>query len=525
MNIKADKKDDLKKVEKEEKTKKTAINKEKKPEKEKPDKPQKDDFADFPEHLDPHILGKLDDLVNESNDSRIVILLSGHSPFMGQTTDIDGYFLKLIMKRFNLKSRKEINLLFSPASMFPDDQKNYFNGFRDYYKGKLGVNVEFFKFDAAYYLTRIETLLSMLTWMFKFSNDSNRAMILTRIGTECLSYSMGVTEYIYKRVNGLKHSQALEVLIGMAGQGDFFKIPENHNSEDGPEKGTKSSTANKKPFFEPAFDNLSSAEVHRELTRNVFLRLADRENFSNGHARDDVYDSAYQFLEDQMARFNIMARHEYEANKEVFSRINGFYGGGGYTQSLLNAYDRKVGSRDHWHLFKKAMDRGVPFLGYSAHAILFSINDHSIIPYNDSNRNVDYMNMLLEEHDIVIPRKRDFFTVSPMKGLVPLSIIVHYERQVADLRKFELNYFDETVSEDVMSLRNNCAVMCFVRKDFSARIMGVWSKVKPPYGDTTSEIRYIHYHTGKPCKLSHGEIRTISTNPALPHLASEDRGY
>jgi hypothetical protein len=336
-------------------------------------------------------------------------------------------------------------------------------------------------------------------------------MALTRIGTECLGSTMGNTEYIYKQVNGLPYDQALSRLLDIASGPHFFS---EHISLDSTDINDNS---------EHNIEEFDSVQIHRQLLENVFLRLASDGPKEKGpvigkYTLTKSFDRAYQFLEDQQSRFTVSARKEYDRNKKIFALINGFYGGGGYTQSLLNSYDRKVGSRDHWHLFKKALDRGVPFMGYSAHAILFSINDHSVIPYNDSNRSADYMNMLLNEYDIVIPRKRDFFTVSPMKGIVPMSIIVHYEREVADLRKFELNYFDESVSEDVMSLRNNCAVVCFVRKDFSAKIMGMWSRVKPPYGDTTSEIRYINYNTGRPCKLKHNEIRTISPNPPLPHL-------
>jgi hypothetical protein len=222
------------------------------------------------------------------------------------------------------------------------------------------------------------------------------------------------------------------------------------------------------------------------------------------------------WLNNRKKTFLRKARIEYVCNSNLLADVHGFYGGGGDPEFLYDMYNYKIDKKTHWSLFKRAWKRGVPFLGYSAHSILYGQNHHEMIPYNDNNKSPAYVDYLKARYVFVRPRKRDYFVLRPMLKLVPISLIVHYERQVADLRKFELNYFDETVSEDVMSLRNNCAIACFCKDDPETKIMGLWSQVPPPHYDKTSEIRYIHYHNGKPCKLRHGEVLTVRPNAPFP---------
>lgn len=424
--------------------------------------------------LDPEILTKIEVLAEEHKKSKIVIFLSGHSPFMGQTEDLDGYFLHLVMKRFGLKSRKDVKILFSPASHFPQDQENYANGFKEYYEDHLGVGVRVLKFNSFYYLEKIENLLAMTGYLAGTRPGSELSkLIIARIGTICLTWSIEMAEYLHHRLASAGENAAIETIGSIAEE-----------------------TRSRRPDQEIDFDTM------------VFKPLLE-----GGHV--DI-DRIMMSLHEQRDHFIKTAGKEFARNRKFFSEVHGFYGGGGYTDWLMDSYDYRIDSASHWDLFREAFDRGVPLLGYSAHAILFSAHDHALIPYNFHTTSPGFVETLMFDYEKVIPRKRDFFALRPMKGLVPLSAIVHYERQVADLRKFELNYFDESVREDVLSLRNNCAVVCFKVDEERTVIFGLWSKVKPCFGDATSEIRYISYETGKPCKLTHGEVRTISPNPQMP---------
>lgn len=424
--------------------------------------------------LDQEVLTKIELLAEEHKKSPIAILLSGHSPFMGQTEDLDGYFLHLAMKRFNLKSRRDVKILFSPASHFPKDQENYASGFREYYANRLGVGVRVLKFHSFYYLEKIENLLAMTGYLAGTRPGSELSkMIISRIGTICLTWSIEMAEFLHHRLVAAGSGKEMETLRSISEE-----------------------VRTSRPDQEVDFDAL------------VFQPL-----LSSGHKEIDRVMST---LHEKRDHFLKEGRKEFARNSKFFSEVHGFYGGGGYTDWLMASYDYRIDGRCHWDLFLEAFKRGVPLLGYSAHAIVFSAHDHALIPYSPHTTSPGFVETLKNDYERVIPRKRDFFAIRPMKGLVPLSTIVHYERQVADLRKFELNYFDESVQEDVLSLRNNCAVVCFKADEQRTVILGLWSRVKPCIGDSTSEIRYISYETGKPCKLTHGEVRTISPNPSLP---------
>lgn len=428
---------------------------------------------------DPDLLHKIDGILGETPHSRITILLSGHSPFMGQTGDIDGSFLYMVEKKFNVKPN-EARILFSPASFFPSDQANYARGFREYYGGVLGVKVLIYRFDSFFYLEKISTLLSLIAYLYSHSGEGNLSrFIMDRIARVCMTETMSSSEMlsgIGEDAQGLGRLREIAETWQPAGLAPHLK------------RGRGGCRPN--------------------LVKEVFIPLHD--------GGKDALEQVLIYLEELRSRFQRRARREMARNGRLFETCHGFYGGGGFTEWLVRSYELEIDGRSNWQHLRRAWERGVPMMGYSAHAILFSAHDHMMIPYDDGNRNRKFMESLKEQYARVLPRKRDYFVIRPMKALVPMSLIVHYERQVEELRKFELNYFDETVPEDVMSLRNNCAVACFSTEGPEVRILGIWSRISPPYGDRTSEIRYISYETGKPCKLVHGELRTIYPNPQLP---------
>ncbi len=415
-------------------------------------------------------------LVRDAKNAGIVFLVSGFSPFMGQTSDIDDYFIYTVMKKHRLRKRNAVRVLFSPASYFPEDQATYARGFKDYYEDKLGVKTVTFSFPSFYYLHKIETVLEILPSYLECARrrcdtrEEDLRWILAEIGATCLFSRSGEAMYI-ERLLFEAEEDLVEKLVVMAGE----KLEEEKDS------------------------------ANDLLIENVFLNLLER----GPSAVPDIVE----WLEKYREGFLKDAGREYRNNKKIFGNIHAFYGGGGNPEVMIKTYDYPVGNASHWPLFEKAWRSGIPFLGYSAHAILLGQTFQERIPYDEDNLSLSLVQSLKRHFAFIRQRKRDFWVMSPMKGLVPLSLLVHYEREVADLRKFELNYFDETVPEDVMSLRNNCAVACFCRPGGETRIMGLWSSIAPPTRDQTSEIRYIHYKTGKPCKLHHGEVRTIMPNP------------
>ncbi|PKK90230.1 MAG: hypothetical protein CVV64_10915 [Candidatus Wallbacteria bacterium HGW-Wallbacteria-1] len=430
---------------------------------------------------DREILESIDRIMNENPQSRIAILLSGHSPFMGQTGDIDGAFLHMVRRKFSI-STDQARILFSPASFFPSDQANYARGFAEYYGAVLGVKVLIYRFDSFFYLEKIGTLISLIAYLYGHDSGGNLSrFVMDRIARVCMTDSMGASEVLSRAGDD---EAGLALLRSMA----HTWGNERREGETVPKRG--------------------SGGCRPDFPREIFIPLHD-----HGMA---ALDRVLETLESYRRRFQIRARREMARNRKLFETCHGIYGGGGFTEWLARGYDMKVEGECNWDNLMAAWMRGVPLIGYSAHAILFSAHDHMIFPYDEHNRNRNFLQSLEEQYPRVIPRKRDYFAIRPMKGLVPLSIIVHYERQVEELRKFELNYFDESVPEDVMSLRNNCAVACFSTGGDETRILGIWSRISPPYGDRTSEIRYISYETGKPCKLVHGEARTIYPNPAMP---------
>lgn len=378
-----------------------------------------------------------------------------------------------------MKRRKSVRMLFSPASYFPVDQATYAAGFKNYYEDQLGVKTVTFSFPSFYYLHKIETVLEMLPHYRKCAGgrrhavrEENLRWLLAEIGATCL-FSRSVEAMYIEQLLFKSEGNLIENLVVMAEE----KLEDNDD---------------------PANDL---------LIEKVFLELVE-------HGPSAV-PGIVDWLEKYREGFLAEAGREYLHNKKLFGNIHAFYGGGGNPEVMIKTYDYPVGGTSHWSLFEKAWKNGIPFLGYSAHAILLGQTFQERIPYDEDNLSPALVESLKRHFSFVRQRKRDFWVMSPMKGLVPLSLLVHYEREVADLRKFELNYFDETVPEDVMSLRNNCAVACFCRSGGETRIMGIWSSIAPPTRDQTSEIRYIHYKTGKPCKLHHGEVRTIMPNPSF----------
>jgi len=416
--------------------------------------------------LDPELKNTLCGLLQQLPDARISFLLSGFSPFMGQTADLDEYFIYTVMQRYKLTSRKAVRVMFSPASFYPRDQKSYARGFKQYYERHLGVRTCVFKFYTFYHLQRIDRLMKNLN-SYETQND------LLDVGFLCL-------------INSMENMGIVRNFL--------------HNNRENPLEAMPALATGE-------FQNRLDA-VEQLFVKQVFLNLLE-----NGPA---AIPRILNWLEKRRATFLRRARTEYLRNARLLGEVNAFYGGGGDPEFLVDMYDYKVRGKNHWSLLLGALDRGVPFMGYSAHAILLGWNHHAMITYTDRNKKASYIDHLESKYTFVRPRKRDYFVLRPMKKMVPLSLIVHYERQVADLRKFELNYFDETVPEDVMSLRNNCAIGCFDTGDDNTRLMGFWSTVTPPHRDKTSEIRYIHYYNGKPCKLRHGEVLSIKPNQPFP---------
>jgi len=157
--------------------------------------------------LDPELKNTLCGLLQQLPDARISFLLSGFSPFMGQTADLDEYFIYTVMQRYKLTSRKAVRVMFSPASFYPRDQKSYARGFKQYYERHLGVRTCVFKFYTFYHLQRIDRLMKNLN-SYETQND------LLDVGFLCLINSMEnmgiVRNFLHNnRENPLEAMQAL----------------------------------------------------------------------------------------------------------------------------------------------------------------------------------------------------------------------------------------------------------------------------------------------------------------------------
>ena len=399
-----------------------------------------------------------------ARNARFVVLLSGHDPFMGQTSDLDACFVHLIMQRHKLKSCAKIKLVFSPASYYPLDQQAYARHFRSYYDEHFSIRPVYMDLQPLYELRLLRQVAGVLE---RCESAGDTLGLAGELALLCFSYSLDA------------HTRAAAVLGPTAREIERYVM-----------------------------GNLANIPLYRQIRDNILLPMLQT-------GKQDVA-SMRRFIRETEKSTRRQANRRFDSHKRLLGSAHGFYGGGGRPGSLLYAYDYPLSGGSYWNLIHRAFERGMVLLGYSAHALLFSAYSSRRVRYTGETRCSAFRDRLAARHVRVIPRKRDYLLIQPMKGLVPFGLIVHFERFAGQQRQWELRYLEETLAQDVFALRNNCAMICVPKQNQQVDILGLISRNAPNGGDRVNEIRYFDFDTGEPRTIGHNVLKSFGPNEPLP---------